>query len=96
MGLSINDCVNTLKIKQPDYIKIDVDGIEHLILEGGNQILKNTTSVLIEVDENFILQSEKTKKYLTEAGLKLREKKHSDLVEQSKFKSVFNQIWERV
>ena len=23
----------------PDYIKIDVDGIEHLILEGGNKYL---------------------------------------------------------
>ena len=96
LGLSMNDCVNILKMKQPDYIKIDVDGIEHLILEGGNQILKKTKSILVEVDESFITQVERTKKYLTEAGLKLIEKKHSDLIEKSKFKSVFNQIWERV
>ena len=96
MGLSMNDCVNTLKIKQPDYIKIDVDGIEHLILEGGNQILKKTKSVLVEIDENFTLQKENTKKYLTQAGLKLSEKRHSNLIEKSKFKSVFNQIWETV
>ena len=81
LGISMNDSVNVLKIKQPDYIKIDVDGIEHLILEGGNQILKKTKSILVEVDENFITQVERTKKYLTEAGLKLTEKKHSDLIE---------------
>ena len=96
LGLSMNDCVNVLKMKRPDYIKMDVDGIEHLILEGGNQILKKTKSILVEVDESFITQVERTKKYLTEAGLKLIEKKHSDLIEKSKFKSVFNQIWERV
>ena len=96
LGLSMNDCVNILKMKQPDYVKIDVDGIEHLILEGGDQILKKTKSILVEVDEKFIMQVERTKKYLTEAGLQLAEKKHSDLIEKSKFKSVFNQIWERV
>ena len=95
LGINMNDCVNVLKIKQPDYIKIDVDGIEHLILEGGNQVLRQTRSVLVEVDEKFTLQVEKTKKYLTESGLKLTEKKHSDLIEKSKFKSVFNQIWKR-
>ena len=96
VGLSMNECVNYLKIKQPDYIKIDVDGVEHLILKGGNQILKKTKSLLVEVDEKFISQAEKIKKYLTESGFKLIEKKHSDLIEKSKFKSVFNQIWEKV
>ena len=88
--------MNYLKIEQPDYIKIDVDGAEHLILKGGNQILKKTKSLLVEVDEKFISQAEKIKKYLTESGFKLIEKKHSDLIEKSKFKSVFNQIWEKV
>jgi len=95
LGVTMNDCVNVLKIKQPDYIKIDVDGIEHLILECGNQVLRQTKSVLVEVDEKFALQTEKTNKYLTESGLKLTEKKHSDLIEKSKFKSVFNQIWKK-
>ncbi len=95
LGVSMNDCVNVLKMKQPNYIKIDVDGIEHLILEGGNQVLKKTKSVLVEIDENFTLQVNKTKQYLTDSGLKLIEKKHSDLIKKSKFKSVYNQIWER-
>ena len=33
LGISIEDAVKVLKIPQPDYIKIDVDGIEHLILK---------------------------------------------------------------
>ena len=92
----MDQAISLLKLPQPDYIKIDVDGIEHLILEGGNQILRKTKSVLVEIDENFTLQMENTKKYLTQAGLKLSEKRHSNLIEKSKFKSVFNQIWEKV
>ena len=38
----------------PDYLKIDVDGIEHKIIEGCNKILKNKKllSILIEINEN--------------------------------------------
>ena len=28
-----------MKLKVPNYIKLDVDGIEHLILEGANKFL---------------------------------------------------------
>ena len=95
VGLSMDECVDVLKIRQPNYIKIDVDGIEHLILKGGARTLNKAKSVLVEVDENFALQAEKTEEYLTKAGLRLKEKLHSDLMEKSKFKSVFNQIWEK-
>ena len=95
VGLSMDECVDILKIRQPNYIKIDVDGIEHLILKGGARTLNKAKSVLVEVDENFTLQVEKTKEYLTKAGLKLKEKLQSDLIRKSKFKSIFNQIWEK-
>ena len=95
VGMSMDECCDVLKMKQPDYIKIDVDGIEHLILKGGTETLKKTKSVLVEVDENFVLQVEKTSEYLKKAGMKLKKKLHSDLIDKSKFSSVFNQIWER-
>lgn len=95
IGSSIDECVSLFRIKQPDYIKIDVDGIEHLILKGASETLKKVRSVLVEVDDNFVLQVEKTNEYLTKAGLKLKGKLHSDLIDKSEFKSVFNQIWER-
>ena len=42
-------------IKSVDPKLIDVDGIEHLILEGGNKYLKNDKlkSLSVEINENF-------------------------------------------
>lgn len=36
VGLSMEDAVQRLGLPQLDYIKMDVDGIEHLILQGGS------------------------------------------------------------
>ena len=96
IGLSMDECIDKLKIKRPDYIKIDVDGIEHLILEGGKMTLQNAKSILIEVDENFSKQVEKTKEYFTNTGFTLKKKVHSKMIKESKINSVFNQIWEKV
>jgi FkbM family methyltransferase len=45
-------------LETPDYIKIDVDGIEHLILRGFDKHLHNSTikSLSIEINEHFIEQ----------------------------------------
>ena len=40
IGVSMQDMINKLKIPKPEYIKIDVDGIEHLILSGGIEVFK--------------------------------------------------------
>ena len=53
----MNDAKNLLKVPQPNYIKIDVDGIEHLILKCGEKVLLNTKEILIEINENFEKQS---------------------------------------
>ena len=68
-GVSMDDAIAYLGIKRPDHLKIDVDGIKHLVLRGGRGALTSVQSVLIEVDERFDLQVEKTDNYLTEAGL---------------------------
>ena len=36
-----DDAHTTLKMPNPDFLKIDVDGIEELILKGGHEILKS-------------------------------------------------------
>lgn len=96
IGLSIDESIDFLKINQPDYIKIDVDGIEHLILKGGTKTLKKTKSVLVEVDDNSKNQAKKVSEYLINAGFKFSEKKHSEMVEHSKFHSIYNQIWNKI
>ena len=92
LGITMNDAHKLLKIPLPHYIKIDVDGIEHLILLGGEEILSKVKSVLIEVDESFKEQVIQTNQLLLKAGLVLRYKKRSFLFENT---SVYNQIWIR-
>ena len=81
-------------IPLPDYIKMDVDGIEHLILKGGDVILENVAGVLIEICDEFSEQAEGATRCLTTAGLYLKEKRRSDeMGNASEF--TYNQIWHR-
>jgi len=86
-GVSMDDVSTHFNIDLPDYIKIDVDGIEHLILEGGSEVLKSVTSILLEVNDNFPEQSNAINKRLTESGFSLFKK--CDLGDEF----FFNQWW---
>ena len=92
MGVSANTFLNMKNIKQPDYIKIDVDGIEHLILEGADQVLKNVKSILVEINDDFEEQSKKSNQILKILGFQLIEKKLASSL-KSKTPNVYNQIW---
>ena len=95
LGISMIDAVERLKIRQPDYIKMDVDGIEHIILAGGLPVLKSVKSVLIEINDKFDVQAKESEATLEEAGFTLKEKRHADFCDQleSAAKYTFNQIW---
>ena len=81
--------MSVYKIPLPDYIKIDVDGIEHYILKGSEKVINNAKSVLIEINDDFKEQKIESEKYLKNAGFKCFKK---ILSESSKHK-IFNQIW---
>jgi FkbM family methyltransferase len=71
LGVTL-DCLNQFfDIPKPNYIKIDVDGIEHLILSGGVNILREVNSVLVELPGVWQEQSRDAKRYLQDAGLRL-------------------------
>jgi FkbM family methyltransferase len=95
IGLSISAAIESLNIPKPDYIKMDVDGIEHLILKGGLEALKNVKSVLIEIDESFDKQFSDSSRYLQEAGLVFKEKFSADKSGDPLFANCYNQIWVR-
>jgi FkbM family methyltransferase len=95
LGLSMWDAIQRLGIPQPDYIKMDVDGIEHLILKGGLRVLQSIKGILIEVNDGFLEQSEQCQSCLTQAGLVLKEKRQSNMFVNSAYKNSFNQIWGR-
>ncbi len=95
IGLSMVDAVNLLKIPQPDYVKMDVDGIEHLILKGGMPILRGIKSILIEINDKFTTQANEASMYLQQAGFSLKEKRHADVFDTGMAEYTFNQIWVR-
>lgn len=97
IGLSMEDAVNKLSLPVPDYIKMDVDGLEHFILKGGDAVLSKIKGILIEVNDDFTEQAEQCEALLTSAGLILKEKRHSLEVDTSDFgfENTFNQIWIR-
>ena len=100
LGTTINYFLENSILDIPDYIKIDVDGIEHLILEGGDKFLndKKVKSLSIEVNENFKEQYDKVLNLMNKYEFKLLHKKHNDdmFLEQSKFKNTYNYIFKKL
>jgi FkbM family methyltransferase len=95
---SLDDLIEYFDIEQPNAIKMDVDGIEHLILKGGGAILKSQQlkTILIEVNDDFAEQKNGVRELLEKAGLKLKIKKHAEWMDKSETSShTFNQIWSR-
>ena len=99
LGTTINNLIDNKILEIPDYIKIDVDGIEHLILEGGNKYLKNDKlkSLSVEINENFKDQYEKVLKIMRENNFKILHKKHNEkmLTINSKYSKTFNYVFIR-
>ena len=75
-GFSINYLVNYLNMEIPNYIKIDVDGLEYLILDGVGDILSNLRieSMLIEINENYKVQFDKVKSIMEKNNFKIVKK----------------------
>ena len=98
-GTTINFLLEHKILDIPDYIKMDVDGIEHLILEGGNRVLNNNKikSLSIEVNEKFQEQHHRVMDEMSKFGFKLLHKKNNNTIfaKDSKFKEVFNYVFIR-
>ena len=92
-GCSINKILNDRILKKPNFLKIDVDGIEHLILEGAHDYLadKELKSILVEINENFKDQFEGVLNILKKSNFKFIEKKQGkELVRSKEFNKTFN------
>ena len=78
---NIDKIIEDKILEIPDYIKIDVDGIEHLILKGGLILLKNpkVLEIQIEINENYVDQYNTVLKIMNECMFKFKEKKRNDL-----------------
>lgn len=93
---SMDELVEKYGFEIPNYIKIDVDSIEDRIVYGGSKTLANekVKGVLVELDET----EERTQKmidFLSKRGLELKDKRHSEMFENSNYSNLYNYIFER-
>ena len=96
-GTNINNLLNDKILDIPNYIKIDVDGIEHLILQGGDNFFKNKNiiSILIEINENFKKQYEYIINFMRKNNFKILKKKRNEEFYGPKHSKTFNYIFHR-
>ncbi len=97
-GFSINYLIKNLNFEIPDYLKIDVDGLEHLILEGGNQFLNDEKikSISIEINENYQEQLNKVKDLMQSFNYKFIKKNQTKFIKISpEYQNSFNYIFSR-
>lgn len=70
LAYRIDDFIDAFQLAAPDHIKIDVDGVEGLILRGAAKALRSVRSVLVEVEgDNAAEAATRIEPPLTEAGL---------------------------
>ena len=97
-GFSINYLIKNLNLEVPNYIKIDVDGLEHYILKSADEVLKhqNLKSILVEINENYFKQFNDVEEIMKRFNFKLLKKDQSRHINLSDpFKNSYNYIFSR-
>lgn len=98
LGLSIDFILGNKFLEVPNYIKIDVDGIEDKILEGGINSLNhvNLKSVSIELNENYTSQYNNVFNSMKKIGLDYKQKKHANIYDDDqRFSNLYNYLFEK-
>jgi len=86
LALSLDTLVEIFRMPNPDHIKIDVDGLESKVLQGGLKTFGNSKSILIEIDEKNKDQNIEIQGMLTKLGF-------VKLISIDKIELKENQIW---
>lgn len=87
-GISIEDFFEQFNPGQPDYVKLDVDGIEHLILKGGIGVLAHVKEILVEISPGFDEQKKECYQVLGDLGFRVKSS-------SGEINSTANVIWTR-
>ena len=95
IGFSIDQFIEQYAVEVPNYIKIDVDGIEDKIISGARKTLSHPglRSVLVELDENDSKMVHYVSEFLSEYDFYLASKRHSEIVENGPWKHIYNYIF---
>ena len=98
-GNSINYLLRNKILDVPNYIKIDVDGIEHLIIKGADEFLTNKKirSIQVELNENFKEQYDEVCSILKRSGFKMvNDKEYQNKKSDKRFENTFNFLFMRI
>ena len=100
LGTSINKLIDLNILEIPNYIKIDVDGLEHIILSGASKCLShgNLKGLQIEINENFADQYLSILEIMKQNNFKLISKKRNENLEiykNKKFLNIYNYYFEK-
>jgi FkbM family methyltransferase len=97
LGFSIDDFVDRFAPPFPNHIKIDVDGNENSIVEGGVKTLSDQRlkSLLVELNTDRTEYCREVIARLEKVGLKLHARKHASMFESGPYASAYNHIFIR-
>lgn len=99
-GTTINYLLDEKILNIPNYIKIDVDGIEHFILDGASKYLSNNKikSISVELNENFKEQHRLVFEIMKKNNFIFKFKKRaeeSNFYKDKKLSKIYNYIFEK-
>jgi FkbM family methyltransferase len=73
-GVTLDDLCEKWGFPYPNYIKIDVDGIEIAILKGAEKVLKNPALKSVTIELGTVEEQEAAVSLLDQAGFKVKHK----------------------
>ena len=97
MGFTVDDFIKIYNPPLPNHLKIDVDGIENLIVKGASTLLshKNLNDISIEINEKNQNAYQSITKILESFNFSLTHKKHSPIFDLIPDYSIYNFIFSR-
>lgn len=95
-GLTVDSICSEFKLGIPNYIKIDVDGIEEQIINGATHTLqsKKVKSIVVELETSDESYPEVISR-IESTGLKLKSVSHGPDADNSDFQNAYNHFFYR-
>ncbi|PCI42182.1 MAG: methyltransferase [Rhodospirillaceae bacterium] len=97
IGMSLDSFIKKFDPPFPNHLKIDVDGIEDKIIKGAVKTLADPRlkSISIELDADRPEYTEAVVKDIEAGGLKLVDKRHAELFEDTIYAHIYNYQFKR-
>lgn len=97
IAFSIDDFIEQFAPAIPNHVKIDVDGIEPMILRGASSLLSNDSllSLQVELDYGNEKHAYTVIEHLKKFGFETVSKSHAEMFENTEFSNVYNVLFKR-